>query len=125
MDKATLDAASRLIDAALSDLRMPADVTEALRRLATQILGALAELNPAPATPPGPTLIEEMTEASLRSSVNINGVANMVMRSGVPASSVRDLVRAHLLGQTASEQRLVFNLLELVPQPRSRRGDLH
>ena len=126
MNKESYEATSRLIEVILNELAMPPEITASIRRIADRVLAECAKIDAATTSPPvGPTITEELRAEGQRATVNIGGVALMVMQAGVPPSLVRDLIRGHMLQSIAHEQRLIHTLLALPSRGQAGGGDLH
>ncbi len=147
MDNRNVEAAQRLVDAALTKLEMPEELRRVVKQIAELvILTALQEPEethadapssapplqeeplhpytpgeePRGATtdaPPEPTIQDELTRDNWRAIENITYAASLKMRAGASPARVREAVHEYLLNRFMIEQVLIQTLLALPREP--------
>jgi len=151
MDNRNVEAAQRLVDAALTKLEMPEELRRVVKQIAELvILTALQEPEephadaaaspphedePLPPytpseqsrgatidAPPEPTIHDELTRDNWRAIENITYAASLTTQAGASPTRAHAAVRDYLLGRLALEQSLIHTLLEL---PREQHVDTH
>jgi hypothetical protein len=151
MDNKNMEAAQRLVDAALTKLEMPEELKRVVKQIAEiVILTALQEPDEPHAdaassshpieelfhrhvhseepraattdTPPESALRDELTRDYWRAIENITHAVSMTTQAGASPTRAHAAVRDYLLGRLALEQSLIHTLLEL---PREQHVDTH
>jgi len=144
MDNRNVEAAQRLVDAALTKLEMPEELRRVVKQIAELvILTALQDPDephadaaaspplqdepfhapieePRGATtdaPPEPTIQDELTRDNWRAIENITYVASLKMQAGASPARVREAVHEYLLNRFMVEQVLIQTLLALPREP--------
>ena len=146
MDNRNVEAAQRLVDAALTKLEMPEELRRVVKQIAELvILTALQEPEethadaaaspplqeeplhpytpgeePRGATtdaPPEPTIQDELTRDNWRAIENITYAASLKMQAGASPARVRAAVHEYLLNRFMIEQVLIQTLLALPREP--------
>ena len=145
MDNRNVEAAQRLVDAALTKLEMPEELRRVVKQIAEiVILTALQEPEephadaaaspplqeeplhpytpdePRGATsdaPPEPTIQDELTRDNWRAIENITYAASLTMQAGASPSRVRAAVHEYLLNRFVVEQVLIQTVLALPREP--------
>ena len=146
MDNKNMEAAQRLVDAALTKLEMPEELRRVVKQIAEiVILTALQEPEEphadAPASPPlqeeplypytpseeprgattdappEPTIHDEITRDNWRAIENITYAASLTTQVGASPARVRAAVHDYLLNRFMVEQVLIQTLLALPREP--------
>jgi len=144
MDNRNVEAAQRLVDAALTKLEMPEELRRVVKQIAELvILTALQEPEephadvaaspllqdepfhapieePHGATtdaPPEPTIQDELTRDNWRAIENITYAVSLTTQAGASPSRVRAAVHDYLLNRFMVEQVLIQTLLALPREP--------
>ena len=146
MDNRNVEAAQRLVDAALTKLEMPEELRRVVKQIAELvILTALQEPEethadaaaspplqeeplppytpgeePRGATtdaPPEPTIQDELTRDNWRTIENITYAVSLTTQAGASPSRVRAAVHDYLLNRFMVEQVLIQTLLALPREP--------
>ena len=146
MDNRNVEAAQRLVDAALTKLEMPEELRRVVKQIAEiVILTALQEpeephadappLQEEPLypytpseeprgvttdAPPEPTIQDELTRDNWRAIENITYAASLTTQVGASPSRVRAAVHDYLLNRFMVEQVLIQTLLALPREPHAR-----